>query len=229
MSVDEGQLWVLASHNQGKVREISALLANSPVCLRPAGELELPEPEETGVTFEANAELKAVAAAFATGIPALSDDSGVEVNALGGEPGVHTALWAGPGRDFDLARRRVQSRLEELGASTSRRATYVCVLCVAWPDGRTQLFRGDVGGELVWPLRGELGHGFEPMFLPDGYAITYGEMTPDHRARVNARAQAIRKLRGALFGPTATGGTSSPSTDIRNERGDDPRGSGSDE
>lgn len=199
--------WVLASHNEGKVRELGRLFADLPVLFRSAAELELPEPEETGATFEANAELKARAAASATGLPALADDSGVEVLALGGEPGIHTARWAGPGRDFDIARRRVQARLEEIGHGASRRAVYVCVLCLAWPGGGTQVFRGDTGGVLVWPIRGELGHGFEPMFLPDGYAITYGEMTPEHRARVNARAQAIRKLRERLFSGSPTGGT----------------------
>jgi XTP/dITP diphosphohydrolase len=174
--------------------------------LRSAAELSLPEPEETGATFEANAELKAAAASSATGLPALADDSGVEVLALDGEPGIHTGRWAGPERDFDIARRRVQERLAELGPDVSRRATYVCVLCVAFPDGRTAVFRGDVGGVLVWPIRGSLGSGFEPMFLPDGYAITYGEMTPEHRARVNARAQAMRQLRDGLFPPTASVG-----------------------
>ncbi len=198
--------WVLASHNAGKVRELSALFAGLPVVLRMAEDLELPEPEETGTTFEANAELKAVAAARATGRPAVSDDSGVAVHALAGEPGIHTGRWAGERRDFELARRRVQNRLAEIGPDASRRATYVCVLCVAWPDGRTKTFRGETTGMLVWPVRGDLGHGFEPMFLPDGYAITYGEMTPHHRARVNARAAAMRKLEDALFGaasPTA--------------------------
>ncbi len=191
--------WVLASHNAGKVRELRELFSRLPVVLRPAGDFELPEPEETGTTFEANAELKARAAAVATGLPALADDSGVEVEALGGEPGIYTGRWAGPERDFHIARSRVEQRLEEIGPGASRRATYVCVLCVAWPDGATRIFRGDAGGSLVWPIRGELGHGFEPMFLPDGYAITYGEMTPEHRLRVNARAQAMRKLRDALF------------------------------
>ena len=199
--------WVLASHNEGKVRELGRLFEDLPVLFRSAAELELPEPEETGTTFEANAELKATVAASATGLPALADDSGVAVLALGGEPGIHTARWAGPLRDFGIARRRVQTRLEEIGHEVSRRAIYVCVLCVAWPGGRTQVFRGDTGGVLVWPIRGELGHGFEPMFLPDGYAITYGEMTPEHRARVNARAQAIRKLRETLFSGSPTGGT----------------------
>jgi XTP/dITP diphosphohydrolase len=193
--------WVLASHNSGKVREIGDLLRNLPVRLRSAAELGLPEPAETGQTFEANAELKALAAARATGRPALADDSGIEVDALGGEPGVQTAHWAGPGGDFSVARRRVQMRLAEIGPHASRRATYVCVLCLASPDWRIQTFRGETRGTLVWPIRGDLGHGFEPMFLPDGYAITYGEMTPERRLRVNARAQAMRKLVEALFGP----------------------------
>ena len=191
--------WVLATHNAGKVRELVELFDGLPVVLRVADELGLPEPEETGDSFEANAELKAVAACAATGLPALADDSGVEVEALGGRPGIHTGRWAGPGRDFDIARRRVESELRNLGPDTSWRANYVCVLCVAWPDGRSQLFRGDVGGVLVWPIRGELGAGFEPMFLPDGYALTYGEMSAPQRARVNARAQALRKLREELF------------------------------
>ena len=191
--------WVLASHNEGKVRELNALFAGLPVVLRAAEDLELPEPEETGTTFEANAELKALAAARAAGQPAVSDDSGVAVHALGGEPGIHTGRWAGDERDFELACRRVQDRLTEVGPQASRRATYVCVLCVAWPDGRTCTVRGETLGTLLWPVRGDLGHGFEPMFLPDGYAITYGEMTPKHRLRVNARAAAMRKLEQALF------------------------------
>lgn len=193
--------WILASHNAGKVRELNALFAALPVRLRTAEDLDLPEPEETGATFEANAELKALAAATAAGQPALADDSGVAVLALGGEPGIHTARWAGPERDFDIARRRVHERLTEIGPEVSRRATYVCVLCVAWPGGRTRTFRGEAPGTLVWPIRGDLGHGFEPMFLPDGYAITYGEMTPQQRLRVNARAAAMRKLKEAFFGP----------------------------
>lgn len=201
------QQWVLASHNQGKVREIQQLFDGLAVELRAAGELDLPEPDEDGATYEANAELKAIAAARGTGLPALSDDSGVSVDALDGEPGVHTALWAGVPRDFGLARRRVEARLSELGPAASRRASYVCVLCVAWPDGQTRVFRGDTRGTLVWPIRGELGSGFEPMFLPDGYAITYGEMNREQRARVNARAQAMRKLRWALFPSQPRAGT----------------------
>jgi XTP/dITP diphosphohydrolase len=220
--------WVLASHNAGKVDELNRLFAEMPVNLRPAAELDLPEPEENGSTFEANAELKALAAAVATRLPALADDSGVEVHALGGDPGIHTGRWAGETRDFDIARRRVQARLEELGPEVSHRAVYICVLCVAWPDGRTRTFRGEALGTMVWPIRGELGHGFESMFLPDGYAITYGEMTPEHRLRVNARAAAIRKLRDALFATAgSTVGTWRPNTGTRTEREDDPRDSGS--
>ena len=193
--------WVLASHNVGKVRELGELFSELPVRLRAAADLELREPAETGTTFEANAELKALAAASAAGRPAVADDSGVAVHALGGEPGIHTGRWAGPERDFDVARRRVQARLAEIGPEVSRRASYVCVLCVGWPDGRSRAFRGETLGTLIWPIRGDLGHGFEPMFLPDGYAITYGEMTPRHRLRVNARAAAMRKLKEGLFGP----------------------------
>jgi XTP/dITP diphosphohydrolase len=199
MMVEAAEDWVLASHNAGKARELNELFASLPVRLISAKELDLPEPEETGATFEANAELKALAAARATGRTALADDSGVAVHALGGEPGIHTARWAGEERDFDIARQRVNARLQDLGRGTNRRATYVCVLCVAWTDGRTRCFRGETFGTLVWPIRGVLGHGFEPMFLPDGYAITYGEMTPEHRRRVNARAAALRKLEKALF------------------------------
>jgi len=191
--------WVLASHNPGKARELEALLFELPIVLRSTEDFELPEPEETGATFEENAELKATAAAKVAGRPALADDSGVAVHALLGEPGIQTGRWAGDERDFDIARRRVQQRLEELGPETSRRATYVCVLCVAWPDGRTRTFRGETSGILVWPIRGDLGHGFEPMFLPDGYAITYGEMPPEQRLRVNARAAAMRMLKASLF------------------------------
>jgi XTP/dITP diphosphohydrolase len=201
MMVEAADDWVLASHNAGKARELNELFSKLPVRLVSAKELALPEPEETGATFEANAELKAVAAAQATGRTALADDSGVVVHALEGEPGIHTARWAGEARDFDIARHRVNARLQELGRGTSRRATYVCVLCVAGANGHTRTFRGETLGTLIWPIRGELGHGFEPMFLPDGYAITYGEMTPKHRQRVNARAAALRKLEKALFNP----------------------------
>lgn len=195
--------WILATHNAGKARELNELFRKHPVQLAAAGDCDLPEPEETGMTFEANAELKALAAAQATGRIALADDSGVAVHALSGRPGIHTARWAGEGRDFEVARQRVERGLRELGSNVSRRATYVCVLCVAWPDGRTRTFRGETSGTLLWPIRGELGHGFEPMFLPDGYAITYGEMTPAQRQRINARAAAMRMLEQELFASSA--------------------------
>ena len=191
--------WVLASHNAGKVGELMAAFENVPVRLRPAGDFDLPEPEESGTTFEANAVLKASAAMNATGMVALADDSGVEAHGLNGEPGIHTARWAGPDKDFAIARQRLQDGLIELGPGADRRATYVCVLCIARPDAGIETFRGETHGTLVWPARGDLGHGFEPMFLPDGYAITYGEMTPERRLRVNARAHAMRKLEAATF------------------------------
>ncbi|MDH3201410.1 MAG: hypothetical protein OEM15_11010 [Myxococcales bacterium] len=191
--------WVLASHNAGKVRELMALFEDAPVRLRPATALGLPETEETGTTFEANAVLKALAAMNAAGMLALADDSGVEAHGLNGEPGIHTARWAGPNKDFTIARQRLQEQLIELGPMADRRATYVCVLCVAQLDATVDTFRGETHGTLVWPPRGDLGYGFEPMFLPDGYAVTYGEMTFERRLRVNARAQAMRKLAAASF------------------------------
>ena len=191
--------WVLATHNAGKTREIRELFRGLPVELRNAGDLDLPEPEETGSSFEANAELKAIAAATATGLPAIADDSGVAVDA---------ARWAGEPRNFDVARRKVDAALRNLGPDVSRRGTYICVLCIAQPDGRSWTFRGEARGELVWPIRGDLGFGFEPMFLPDGFAVTYGEMTAEQRRRVNARATAMRKLVRERFGPGALrGGT----------------------
>ncbi|MEM8609291.1 MAG: non-canonical purine NTP pyrophosphatase [Myxococcota bacterium] len=192
--------WVIASHNQGKLGELRTLLGQRPVSLQLAPALELPVPDETGSTFEDNAILKAVAAMNATGLPALSDDSGVVVHALGGRPGIDTALWAGRERDFAIARRRVQDELDALGPNASRRTTWVTVLCLALPDGAVETFRGETHGALVWPTRPDTGAGFEPMFLPDGFAVTYAEMTPALRRRVNARAQAMRKLERATFG-----------------------------
>ena len=198
MSVpDKSSSWVIASHNPGKIRELVELFRDLSIRLRSAPELSLAETEETGDTFEENAALKAVAAAKSSRVTAVADDSGVAVDALDGDPGVHTALWAGPERDFDIARREVNRRLAALGPDVDRHATFVTVLCVAVPDGDITFFRGEAQGRLVWPPRGDLGFGFEPMFLPDGYAITYGEMTPSHRMRVNARAQAMRRLHAA--------------------------------
>ncbi|MGB5811827.1 MAG: non-canonical purine NTP pyrophosphatase [Polyangiales bacterium] len=190
--------WVLASHNEGKLRELGKLFANVSVRLYPARNFDLPEPEETGATFEDNATLKAVAAMNATGLAAVSDDSGVEVDALGGDPGIHTARWAGPDRDFALARRRVHDQLAALGPTASHRATWVSVLCLASPTSGVATFRGERRGTLVWPARHPEGFGFEPVFLPDGYAVTYAEMHEEQKLVVNARAAAMRKLREAM-------------------------------
>lgn len=169
---------VVASHNPGKVREIGELLAPLGLSAVSAGELALAEPQETGDTYEANAALKALAAARASGRAALADDSGLSVDALDGQPGIHSARWAGPERDFMLAMRRVEEALRARGARNpeARRARFVSVLCLAFPDGETHLFRGEVTGTLVWPPRGEKGFGYDPMFLPDGHALTFGEM-----------------------------------------------------
>lgn len=191
-----GDRLVLATHNQGKYRENAALLAPYGLDVLSAGALGLPEPEETGLTFEENAVLKAKAACAATGLPAIADDSGLEVPALGGQPGIYTARWAGPGRDFFVAMKRVH---EELGDSPDRRGFFCCNLSVTWPDGATASFEGRVEGTLVWPIRGERGFGFDPMFQPLGFEITFGEMDPDKKERMSHRARAFAKLAAALL------------------------------
>jgi XTP/dITP diphosphohydrolase len=186
---------VIASHNPDKVVEIRAFLGPHGVEPISAGTLGLPEPEETGDTFEANAALKAQAAARASGLPALADDSGIVVPALGGAPGVYSARWAGPGKDFRVAMERVQ---RELGAG-DRAAYFVAVLALAWPDGAEMLFRGEVHGRLVWPPRGDKGFGYDPMFVPDGRTLTFGEMDPEEKYRISHRAHAFAKLAATLF------------------------------
>jgi XTP/dITP diphosphohydrolase len=173
----------VASHNRGKVREIVELLGPFGFDVRSASELGLDEPEETGATFEANAILKARAAAQSSGLPALADDSGLVVDALGGEPGIHSARWAGEPRDFAVAMRRLEERLQAVGAVTAaqRRAHFVSVLALALPDGEAQLFAGRVEGTLIWPPRGDRGFGYDPIFLPDGHARTFGEMSPEEK------------------------------------------------
>lgn len=193
-----GNRLVIASHNAGKVGEIDALLSPYGADVVSAAELGLPEPEETGDTFVANAELKARAAAAASGLPALADDSGLAVAALGGAPGVRSARWAGPGKDFRVAMQRVQ---QALGDTADRSAHFACALCLAWPDGRCDTFEGTVHGRLVWPPRGERGFGYDPMFVPSGYDLTFGEMDPDHKHRISHRADAFRKLVAACFEP----------------------------
>ncbi len=195
-----GERLVIASHNPGKVAEIDALLSPYGVEALGAGTLGLPEPEETGATFEANAELKARAAAEASGLLALADDSGLVVPALGGAPGIYSARWAGPTKDFRIAMERVQ---RELG-SKDRRAHFVAVLALAWPPtdhgGEIASFRGEVHGRLTWPPRGERGFGYDPIFLPEGYDLTFGEIDPDLKHRISHRARAFEKLVEACFG-----------------------------
>jgi XTP/dITP diphosphohydrolase len=186
---------VIATHNPGKLREIEELLAPFGVTAVGAAALGLAEPEETGDSFEANAALKAHSAAAASGLPALADDSGLVVPALGGEPGIHSARWAGAGRDFGAAMARVERELD----SRDRQASFVAVLALAWPDGRLELFRGEVEGTLVWPPRGDKGFGYDPMFLPKGCAETFGEMEPAHKHGLSHRARAFAKLAEACL------------------------------
>lgn len=191
---------VIASHNKGKVVEIADLLG--PYGAEPvsAGQLGLPEPEETGTTFKANAELKALAAAKATGMPALADDSGLCVDALGGAPGIYSARWAGETKDFAMAMRRIHDEIAAKGEGAPRTAHFVCALSLAWPDGHVDTFEGYVHGTLVWPPRGEKGFGYDPMFLPEGHDMTFGEMDPDHKHAISHRARAFVQLVDACFG-----------------------------
>ena len=185
-----GDRLVVASHNQGEVDEISALLAPFAIGALSAGSLDIPEPEETGDSFEANAALKARAAAEASRLPALADDSGLVVPALDGAPGIYSARWAGPAKDFRSAMARVH---RELG-DKSRIASFVAVLALAWPNGDIELFRGEVGGTLVWPPRGEHGFGYDPILVPTGGMQTFGEMNPTQKHQISHRARAFAKL-----------------------------------
>lgn len=188
--VARGEWLVIASHNSGKVTEIEALLAPYGIEAFGAGALGLPEPEETGSTFEENAELKARAAAEASGLPALADDSGLVVPALDGAPGIYSARWAGPMKDFRIAMERVQRELD----AKDRSAYFVAVLALAWPDGEIASFRGEAHGRLTWPARGERGFGYDPIFIPEGYAETFGEIDPELKHRISHRARAFEKL-----------------------------------
>ncbi len=187
---------VIASHNPGKVREIAALLEHFGCEVVSAGDLGLGEPEETGATFAANAELKARAAAQSSNLPALADDSGLAVTALGGEPGIFSARWAGPDKDFALSMKTVEDRLS---GKDDRSAHFVCALAMCWPDGHVEAFKGRVDGTLVWPVRGSQGFGYDPMFMADGYDITFGEMEPNEKHRISHRADAFRKLVDGCF------------------------------
>lgn len=193
---------VIATHNAGKLREIRELLAPFGIAAVGAGELDLPEPEETETTFAGNARIKAHAAARASGYPALADDSGIEVDALGGEPGVYTANWAETpeGRDFPMAMTKVWQRLEDMNAPEPRTARFRCCLCLAWPDGEDAVFEGAVEGRIVWPMRGEKGFGYDPIFLPEGETQTFGEMDPARKHAMSHRARAFEKFVAACLG-----------------------------
>jgi XTP/dITP diphosphohydrolase len=197
-----GRKLVIATHNEGKLREMRELLEPLGIECVGAAELELPEPEETGVTFVDNADLKARAAADLSGLPALSDDSGLCIDALGGMPGIFSARWAEAregSRDFGLAMERVWQALEDCGPNASRDAHFACALAIAWPnDGQAESFEGRVDGQLVWPPRGDRGFGYDPMFVPAGFEQTFGEMDPTEKHAMSHRARAFAKLVEAL-------------------------------
>jgi len=200
---------VIATHNPGKMREMRELLEPFRVWPVGAGDLGIGEPEETGASFRENARIKAEAAAKATQLPALADDSGIAVDALGGAPGIHSARWAGPNKDFEAAMAQINHKLHDCGAVTpqARSAHFIAALCIAWPDGHLEEFEGRVDGRLVWPPRGDKGFGYDPMFLPDGYDLTFGEMTsaakhglPPNGLGLSHRARAFLKLAEACLG-----------------------------
>lgn len=191
-----GDTLVLATHNPGKVREIEDLLRPFAVPVVAAGTLGLPEPEETGLTFIANAELKARAAAEGSGKPSLADDSGLSVKGLGGAPGIYSARWAGPGKDFSVAMARVQA---ELGDTPDRSAAFHCALSLAWPDGQIVTFEGIINGTLTFPARGPNGFGYDPIFIPEGYSQTFGEMDAAAKHAMSHRARAFEQLVKAVF------------------------------
>lgn len=196
-----GDRLVVATHNRGKLEEIAALLEPYGVILTSNADHGLPEPVESETTFVGNARIKAHAAARATGLPALADDAGIEVAALHGAPGVHTADWAeGPdGRNFVRAMTRVWNELEAAGAPEPRWARFCCTLVLAWPDGHDEVFEGHMPGRIVWPMRGTQGHGYDPIFQPEGHALTFGEMDRWEKNRISHRADAFRKLVAGCF------------------------------
>ncbi len=193
-----GTRLVVASHNPGKVREIGELIRPYGVEAISAGSLGLPEPEETGDTFAQNAELKALAAASQTDLAALSDDSGLVVNCLDGAPGIYSARWAGPKKDFAFAMKRVQEEVAAKGIDKPR-AHFTCALTLAWPDAQFETFEGQVHGHLEWPPRGDKGFGYDPIFVADGYKVTFGEMDQAEKHRISHRARAFAKLIEACF------------------------------
>ncbi|MCE0506291.1 RdgB/HAM1 family non-canonical purine NTP pyrophosphatase [Roseivivax sp. GX 12232] len=197
-----GDRLLVATHNQGKLEEIAALLEPRGVTVVGAAEMALEEPEETGTTFVENARIKAHAAARATGLPALSDDSGIEIDALDGAPGVYTADWAetGAGRDFTMAMTKAHDRLIAADAPQPWSARFCCTLVLAWPDGHDEVFPGVMEGQVVWPMRGDQGHGYDPIFQPEGFDVTFGEMDRWEKNEISHRADAMRKFLGGCFG-----------------------------
>ena len=196
-----GDTLLVATHNAGKLEEIADLIGDHGIKVIGAAERGLPEPEETGTTFVENARIKAHAAATATGLPALADDSGIAIDALDGAPGVYTADWAETpsGRDFVMAMTRAHDELESRSAPHPRKAAFCCTFVLAWPDGHDEVFEGRMTGQIVWPMRGDQGHGYDPIFQPDGYSETFGEMNRWEKNRISHRADAFRKL-VAVFG-----------------------------
>ena len=186
---------LVATHNAGKLEEIVSLLAPYGISVKGAAELNLPEPEETETTFVGNARIKAHAAVRATGLPALADDSGITIDALNGAPGVFTADWAETehGRDFVMAMEKTNALLDEKSAPHPRCAQFRSTLVLAWPDGHDEVFEGIVKGHLVWPMRGNIGHGYDPIFQPDGYQITFAEMSLEQKNKISHRADSVRK------------------------------------
>lgn len=201
----KNQTILIATHNKGKLAEFAQLLAPFGVTARSAGELGLGEPVESETSFRGNARIKAEAACKASGLITISDDSGLCVDALGGAPGVYTADWAGPGRDWTQAMRLVEEKLQAAGATSpaQRTAQFKCTLCVMWPDGETRFYEGAAAGHLTWPPRGPFGHGYDPMFVPDAQVApggnTFAELTPEAKNRVSHRARALEQLLADLF------------------------------
>lgn len=196
-----GDTLLVATHNAGKLQEIADLLKPYGVQVIGAAEKGLPEPDETETTFVGNARIKAHAAARATDLPALSDDSGIEIEALGGAPGVYTANWAETenGRDFHMAMQRAHDELVASGAPRPWRARFCCTLVMAWPDGHDEVFAGTIEGQIVWPMRGAEGHGYDPVFQPDGHDLTFAEMDAEQKNRISHRADAFAKLVKGCF------------------------------
>jgi XTP/dITP diphosphohydrolase len=198
----QGDRLLVATHNTGKLEEIAALLQPFGVAVVGAAEMNLPEPAETGTTFVENARIKAHAAAKATGLPALSDDSGIEIDALGGAPGVYTADWAETpnGRDFVMAMTKTVEKLTASGHPRPWTARFCCTLVLAWPDGHDEVFPGTIEGEITWPMRGTQGHGYDPIFQPNGHSISFGEMDRWQKNRISHRADAFKKFVAGCFG-----------------------------